>query len=144
MGLGRILGGIGSIVAAPFTGGTSLAWLPAAIAGGGALVDGLTSRGGGSSSRTSGSTLSSGMSPELDAMMRQLISQGQTRNARTEPLHQAAMLMAQRMAPSWINGGRAPSRFASATAAAGAPRPRQTVSPQVLEAIQRLSGRFTA
>lgn len=41
MGLGSILGGIGSIVAAPFTGGTSLAWLPAAIGAGGAVADSL-------------------------------------------------------------------------------------------------------
>jgi hypothetical protein len=41
MGWGSILGGIGSIAAAPFTGGTSLAWLPAAIGAGGAVADAL-------------------------------------------------------------------------------------------------------
>lgn len=43
MGLGSILGGIGSIVAAPFTGGTSLAWLPAALGAGGAVADAIGS-----------------------------------------------------------------------------------------------------
>lgn len=45
MGLGGILkgiGAIGSIAAAPFTGGTSLAWLPAAL-GGASAVGGLLS-----------------------------------------------------------------------------------------------------
>lgn len=41
MGLGSILGAIGSIAAAPFTGGTSLAWLPGVIGAGGALADTL-------------------------------------------------------------------------------------------------------
>jgi hypothetical protein len=47
MGLGAILGGIGAVAAAPFTGGTSLAWLPAAISGGGAVADAITHSGGG-------------------------------------------------------------------------------------------------
>lgn len=36
--LGSILGSIGSVAAAPFTGGTSLAWLPAALGAGGAAL----------------------------------------------------------------------------------------------------------
>lgn len=146
MGLGSILGGIGSIVAAPFTGGTSLAWLPAALAGGGAVIDGITSRGGGARQpgQQSSSAMASGLSPELDRMLQQIIAQGQARNARTEPLHQAAMLMASRMAPTWINSGGAPPRLQSAIQSAGAPRPRTSFSPEVMEAIQRLSGRFSA
>lgn len=41
MGIGSILGSIGSIAAAPFTGGTSLAWLPGVLAAGGGLADTL-------------------------------------------------------------------------------------------------------
>jgi len=41
--LGKIGGGLGSIVAAPFTAGTSLAWLPAALAAGGTIAGGLAS-----------------------------------------------------------------------------------------------------
>lgn len=41
MGIGSILGAIGSVAAAPFTGGTSLAWLPGVIGAGGALADTL-------------------------------------------------------------------------------------------------------
>jgi hypothetical protein len=36
--LGKVLGGVGSIAAAPFTAGTSLAWLPAALGAGGAAL----------------------------------------------------------------------------------------------------------
>lgn len=36
--IGKILGGVGSVAAAPFTGGTSLAWLPAALGAGGAAL----------------------------------------------------------------------------------------------------------
>lgn len=39
MGIGSILGAIGGLVAAPFTWGTSLAWLPAALGAGGGLAD---------------------------------------------------------------------------------------------------------
>lgn len=37
-GLGKVLGTVGSVAAAPFTGGTSLAWLPAALGAGGAAL----------------------------------------------------------------------------------------------------------
>src|SRR5690242_4480481 len=41
MGLLNILGAIGAGVAAPFTGGTSLAWLPAALEAGGTVAGAL-------------------------------------------------------------------------------------------------------
>lgn len=41
--LGKIVTGAGSLVAAPFTAGTSLAWLPAALGAGGAVMSGLAS-----------------------------------------------------------------------------------------------------
>lgn len=48
----KIIGGIGSIAAAPFTAGTSLAWLPAAL-GGASMVGSLMDRGKGGPSPTS-------------------------------------------------------------------------------------------
>lgn len=87
--------------------------------------------------------MAAGLSPELDAMMRQILAQGMARNQAGDPLHQAALLMASKMAPSWTRGGdpMGGARMRSANVAAGAPRPRQGVSPQVLEAIQRLTAR---
>src|SRR5581483_3475643 len=42
MGFWSALGTIGSLAAAPFTGGTSLSWLPAVIGAGGAAADALS------------------------------------------------------------------------------------------------------
>lgn len=42
IGLGRILGGIGSVIAAPFTGGSSLAALPAILGGAAEALGGAT------------------------------------------------------------------------------------------------------
>lgn len=62
MGLGsilKVLGGIGSVAAAPFTGGTSLAWLPAALAG--------TAAAGGLMENTKGARTSTSTSMAVDS-----------------------------------------------------------------------------
>lgn len=52
-GLGKVLGGIGGAVAAPFTGGASLAWLPAALGAGGAALGAMS----GSAANNRGATI---------------------------------------------------------------------------------------
>lgn len=73
--------------------------------------------------------------PELLAQQRQLLEYGNRRLAQAEPVHQAAMQMAMRMAPT----GTSP-RMQQAVQSSMAPRPQPPINPQVLEALQRLMG----
>lgn len=58
--------------------------------------------------------------PEMQAQFNDLMALSTGRAARQEPIHQAAMAMATRMAPSYARGAMSPVRAASTPGAGGA------------------------
>jgi hypothetical protein len=89
--------------------------------------------GGGSSSNGSGAN---GLNPEQNDLLTQLIRMSMQRQQETAPVHQAAMALAGKLAPtgSW---GDSP-RFGQAVQQTTGPGPQSTANPQVTAAMQRL------
>lgn len=147
MGLGSILGTVGSIAAAPFTGGTSLAWLPAALGAGGAVADSLGHKGsapapaappaqsqpGGGSRTAEALALLGGLlggrllashnaSANVPPQLNQYLDLANARTAAQQPLFNAVNSGVYQMLPSYAKQGGA--------AMPGLPSPSQMPTPQ--------------
>ena len=92
----------------------------------------LATRGG-----AEGPGTSTGLPPALEAQLLELLKLQRGRAEREDPLHAAAIAMAQRLAPR----GDDP-RIQAAAERSLTPRTPSQSSPQVLEAVQRLMRRY--
>lgn len=95
---------------------------------------GLASRFGGSSGS---GTSANGLDPTMSANVNDLLAMVTHRLKSTEPIHDAAMAMAQRMAPT---GGDNPRLNAAIDRTTQPQSPQSSLNPQVAEAIRRLMG----
>lgn len=105
---------------------------PAIKIGGAAAIGGLSRSGGGNRSNTQ-----TGLPPDVEAQLLELLQSQQRQRQRQEPVHQAAMQLAMRMSQGSAVGG---PRLQQATQDAMTPRPQQAQDPQVADAIARLMG----
>ena len=122
LGAGSAAAGVGGAGSSALRGLTDVARVAAPIAG----MALSTRNGGGTAPATD---------PTTQGYLNRALQYGNERLERVEPVHKAAMLLAQSLAPSGPN-----PRLAEANLAAMAPRPQTQLDPRVLEAIQRLMG----
>ena len=123
LGAGSAAAGVGGAGSSALRGLTDVARVAAPIAGM-AL-----------STRNGGGTAPATTDPTTQGYLNEALAMGNRRLQRTEPVHEAAMRLAQSLGP----GGPNP-RLAEANLAAMTPRPQTPLDPRVLEAIQRLMG----
>lgn len=108
-------------------------WLVPALEVGAPYAINAAMRGGGS-----GETGTNGLTPEQQAMVTRLMQLAAQRQEQSAPVHQAAMLLAQRLGPtgSW---GDSP-RFQQAVQQTTGQGPSPQSNPQLAAAMQRLMG----
>jgi hypothetical protein len=107
---------------------------------GSALAKTGISAGAGLLSRAMGShgnDTSTGMTPELEAQLKQLMQLQVNRAQRQEPVHEAAMQLAMRLSPGTSVAG---PRLQKGIQQASQPQAPTQTNPAVLAAIQRLMG----
>jgi hypothetical protein len=79
---------------------------------------------------------STGVDPNVSGQLSDLLRLASEKAQRTVPVHEAAMRLAMNMAPTSTSSPRMDAAIQSAQT----PRPQQTLDPQVLDAIRRLTG----
>lgn len=108
-------------------------WLRTAIGAGAPLAIRAATSGGGSNG--SGAN---GLDAEQNDLLTQLIKMSMTRQQESAPIHQAAMALAGKLAPSG-SWGDSP-RFNDAVAQTGGPGPAPIVNPTIAAAYAKLMG----
>lgn len=123
--------GLGTAGAAAGAASSVPGWLAPALQIGGPLAArALGSHGGPSNTGT-------GLPPELDAQLQQLLGLQTDRLERQAPVHEAAMRLAQSLGRGSSVGG---ARLDQANQAAMSPRPQTQLDPQVMAAMAKLMG----
>lgn len=133
VGAAGAAGGVGGASGAGAAASSTPWWLSAAKAAA-PMIPGIVSKmsGGGSGPGGSGG---SGLDPQMQAHMDTLMGLSERRLQRQEPVHEAAMAMAQRMAPNGANSPRMGNLISNTQQSVPTQAP---MNPQVSEAIQRL------